>query len=93
MAAVVEMMFGQVGTRGAGNLVVGPAGAFGLPPKKSGSVLRSKVCTHPHVLLFIAFMVKYFRLARSHEVCVTPLHACTQSLGGAPLYGCMHSSV
>lgn len=43
VAALLEAVFGSSRTRGEGNLVFGSAGAFGLPPKRSGSVKRSKV--------------------------------------------------
>lgn len=42
---VLESVFGEARARGEGNLVAGKAASFGLPPKKSGSVLRSKVYT------------------------------------------------
>ena len=45
VAAILEAVFGSSRSRGEGNLVFGAAGAFGLPPKKSGSVKRSKVRT------------------------------------------------
>ena len=43
LPAALAQVFGQARARGEGNLVTGGAGTFGLPPKKSGSVLRSKV--------------------------------------------------
>ena len=42
---ILAQIFGEARARGEGNVVLGKPGTFGLPPKKSGSILRSKVCS------------------------------------------------